>query len=231
MKLKVYQINNDLDVNNVHFIDYDSVVSNVDRIDPSIYKCVFEGTLDCKNLEDVFILLNTAHPVGYNGYSLSVSDVVEVVGDSEIENGAYYCDNFGFKQLKDFDTSKIEPICGHRMLVLEPHKEPYEMVIPAGLEPLQQAVGGYIECTYPFDDNAFIIGNDEAKLIGLEGNRRICGSIYAGNLLVAADDGCGETMDLTEEQIEKYAAQFKTPDEIPQEEVQNDIGYTIFGFC
>ena len=45
MKLKVYQINNDLDVNNVHFIDYDSVVSKVDRIDPSIYKCVFDGKM------------------------------------------------------------------------------------------------------------------------------------------------------------------------------------------
>lgn len=231
MKLKVYQIDSNLDTHGLHFASYDSTLNREHQIDPSIYKCVFDGKMECKDLEDVFVALNTEHPVGYNGYSLSVSDVIEVVGDSEIENGAYYCDNFGFKQLKEFDTSKIEPIHGHRMLVLEPHKKPYEMVIPDGLEPLQRAVGGYIECTYPFDDNAFIIGNEEAKLIGLEGNRRIGESIYAGNLLIAADDGCGGTQDLTDDQIEKYTAQFKTPDEISQEEVQNDIGYTIFGFC
>lgn len=231
MKLKIYQINNDHDTRGIHFVGYDSAISRDNQIDPSIYKCVFSGKMDCRDLEDVFAALNTNHPVGYNGYSLSVSDVIEIIGESEVEKGAYYCDNFGFKQLRDFDTSKIEPIHGHRMLVLEPHKEPYEMIIPNGLEPLQQAVGGYIECTYPFDDNAFIIGNEEAKLIGLEGNRRIGGSIYAGNLLIAADDGCGGTQDLTDAQIDKYTAQFKTPEEISPEEVQSDIGYTILGFC
>ena len=149
----------------------------------------------------------------------------------ELEDGScHFCDSFGFKELKDFDTSKVAPIVGHRMLVIEPHKAPYEMTIPDGLDSLQQAVKGYIEATYPFDDNAFIIGNEEAKLIGLEGNRRIGDSIYAGTILIVADDGQGGTTDLTDEQIGKYTEMFKTPEDISPEEVQGDLWFRVMGF-
>jgi hypothetical protein len=104
------------------------------------------------------------------------------------------------------------------------------MTIPDGLDPLQQAVKGYIEATYPFDDNAFIIGNEEAKLIGLEGNRRIGDSIYACTILIVADDGQGGTTDLTDEQIGKYTEMFKTPEDITPEEVQGDLWFRVMGF-
>ena len=225
MKIKVYQINPDLDRHGVLFRNYEAAMSSASQIDPSIYKTVFDGNVDAQDLEDVFAVLNFSQPVGYNGHSLSVSDIVEIEG-----SGHFYCDSFGFQELKDFDASKVEPINGYRMLVIEPHKEPYEMVIPEGLEPLQQAVGGWIECTYPFDDNTYVIGNEEAKLIGLEGNRRINGQIYAGTILIAGDDGEGGTMDLTDEQIQRYTEMFKTPEEITPEQVQNDIWYAFIGF-
>lgn len=225
MKIKVYQINPELDQHSTLFRSYDSAMKNAGKIDPSIYKTVFDGNVDAKDLEDVFAVLNFSQPVGYNGHSLSVSDIVEMEG-----GGCFYCDSFGFQELQDFDASKVAPIVGHRMLVIEPHKEPYEMVIPDGLEPLQQAVGGWIECTYPFDDNAYVISNEEAKLIGLEGNRRVNGGIYAGTMLIAGDDGEGGTMDLTDEQIQKYTEMFKTPEDITPEEVQNDIWYAFIGF-
>lgn len=225
MKIKVYQINPELDRYGVLFRNYEAAVSNAGRIDPSIYKTVFDGNVDAQDLEDVFAVLNFSQPVGYNGHSLSVSDIVEIEG-----GGHHYCDTFGFQELKDFDASRVEPINGYRMLVIEPHKEPYEMVIPEGLEPLQQAVGGWIECTYPFDDNTYVIGNEEAKLIGLDGNRRINGQIYAGTILIAGDDGEGGTMDLTDEQIQHYTEMFKTPEEITPEQVQNDIWYAFIGF-
>ena len=75
------------------------------------------------------------------------------------------------------------------MVIVEPHKPAYEALVEDSLESLQRAVKGYIEITYPFDDNAMVIGNEEAKLIGMEGNRRVNGSVYAGPLLIAADDG------------------------------------------
>lgn len=225
MKIKVFQVNPELDRYGTLFRSYDAAMKSAGQIDPGIYKTVFDGNVDAQDLEDVFAVLNFSQPVGYNGHSLSVSDIVEIEG-----GGHFYCDTFGFQELKDFDASKVEPINGYRMLVIEPHKEPYEMVIPEGLEPLQQAVGGWIECTYPFDDNTYVIGNEEAKLIGLDGNRRINGQIYAGTILIAGDDGEGGTMDLTDEQIQHYTEMFKNPEEITPEQVQNDIWYAFIGF-
>ena len=224
MKIKVFQVNPERDQHGTLFRSYDSAMKSAGQIDPSIYNTVFDGNVDAQDLEDVFAVLNFSQPVGYNGHSLSVSDIVEIEG-----SGCFYCDSFGFQELKDFDVSKVEPIKGYRMLVIEPHKEPYEMVIQEGLEPLQQAVGGWIECTYPFDDNTYVIGNEEAKLIGLDGNRRINGQIYAGTILIAGDDGEGGTMDLTDEQIRHYTDMFKTPETITPEEVQNDIWFAFVG--
>ncbi len=224
MKIKVYQIKEEQNEKNLLFMNYDFAMKH-GGVDPGKYTCVFDGKIDADNLEDVYTVCNTESPVGYNGHSMSVSDVVELADGS-----CHFCDSFGFKELDDFDTTKAAPIKGHRMLVIEPHKEPYEMVISNGLEPLQQAVRGYIECTYPFEDsNAFVIGNEEAKLIGLEGNRRIGGGIYVGNILIAADDGQGGTMDLTDEQIEKYTEMFQTPEDITPEEVQDDLWYEVIG--
>ena len=43
------------------------------------------------------------------------------------------------------------------VLVVEPMKAPYVKNIPNELEHLQQAVGGDIEMTYPFDDKVGIL--------------------------------------------------------------------------
>ena len=45
MKIKIHQINMDLDRHRIKFDDYDSAVKRAGRIDPSIYKTVFDGTL------------------------------------------------------------------------------------------------------------------------------------------------------------------------------------------
>lgn len=225
MKLKVYQINADIDKKNALFRNYESIMKDEGKVDASIYRCVFDGNINATDLEKVFEVLNTEHVVGYNGHSLSVSDIVDIEND-----GCYFCDSFGFKKLEGFDVSTIPPVIGYRMLVVEPRKEPYEMVIPTGLKPLQQAVNGLIECTYPFDDNTFVISNEEAKLIGMDGNRRINGEIYAGPFLIAGDNGCGGTVDLTDEQIEKYTNQFKIPEDISQDDVEESLRYFIIGF-
>ena len=39
-----------------------------------------------------------------------------------------------------------------KVLMVEPGKSPYETEIEGGLESLQDAVGGNIQATYPFDD-------------------------------------------------------------------------------
>lgn len=282
MKIKVFQIDSDLDRFQSKFLSHESAVKRSGRIDPSIYKTVFSGDVDCKNLEDVYALFNTDHPVSHQGHSLSVSDVVYIdpeavpktVGEITVHNsradvklrfddylaylskmdelrerdvdfeghdctgldipmydsGCFYCDSIGFKKLEDFDTEKCAPLKGHRMLVIEPGKHPYEAVIGGNYEDLVHAVGGGIECTYPFDDNAFIISNETSKIDGLPGNRHVNGGIYAGNMLIVGDDGAGGTTDLTDEQIRKYTDMFYEPEDISDEDVQNDMWFRIISF-
>ena len=74
------------------------------------------------------------------------------------------------------------------------------------------------------------ISNEEAKLIGMEGNRRLNGEIYAGPMLIVGDDGVGGTMDLTNEQIAKYTKMFERPEDISPEEVESSAGFGIYGF-
>jgi hypothetical protein len=232
MRIKVYQVNGDLDRHRTKFLGYDSVLKEAGRVDPSIYRTVFDGDVDCDNLEEVFELLNTSLPAAYQGHGLSVSDVVEVCNDQtgNTDPGFYFCDTIGFRNLAEFDSAKAEPLRGKKMVIVEPHKPAYEATVEDSLESLQREVGGYIEITYPFDDNAMIIGNEEAKLIGMEGNRRINGSVYAGPLLIAADDGEGGTTDLTDEQVEHYKQMFSIPEDISDDEVQADTGFVITGW-
>ena len=223
MKVRIYQINKELDTENALFMGFD-FAENHGGVDPSTYSCVFDGSLDFSDIEEVYALCNTGHPIGYNGHSFSVSDIVET------DDGCYFCDSIGFKKLAEFDSSKVEPLIGKRMLVIEPHKAPYEAVIPDKLESLQEAVSGYIEITYPFEDNAIVISNEESKLIGMDGNRRVNGQIYAGPMLISADDGSSGLTDLTDEPIAKYAGIFRHPEEISREEVENDTGFVFYSF-
>ena len=103
------------------------------------------------------------------------------------------------------------------VLVLEPEKAPYTKEIEDTLAALQQAVGGYIEATYPFKDDVALICNEEGKLNGLPFNRALRdedGKIYdivAGTFLIAGlrEDNFGS---LSSEQIEKYKEQFRQPE-------------------
>ena len=168
MKVRIYQINKALDTENALFMGIDFAEKH-GGVDPSTYRCVFDGSLDFSDIEEVYTLCNAEHPIGYYGHSLSVSDIVET------DDGCYFCDSIGFKKLADFDSGNAQPLIGKRMLIVEPYKAPYEAVIPDNLESLQDAVGGYIEITYPFEDNAVVISNEESKLIGMDGNRRVNG--------------------------------------------------------
>lgn len=113
-----------------------------------------------------------------------------------------------------------------RVVYVEPNKAPRVMEKPHTLEAEQNAVGGLIELVYN-DDNTAIVCNDEGKLIGMEGNRRLeNGTIIAGPFFVV-----GLTEDdfrsLTDEEVVKYMNQFAEPEQISQEEVESDMGFTI----
>lgn len=103
MKIRVYQIDMDKDINRIKFMSY--TFAKEKGINPSIYKRVFDGTIeDANSLEDVFTILNTQSVKGYTGHSLSMSDVVEIV-KSNGSSQCHFVDRIGFKTF-DFDTSK-----------------------------------------------------------------------------------------------------------------------------
>ena len=223
MRIKIYQINPDRDKNLVKFLQYKHLDNFQDTkdINAYIYDEVFNGEVDGDNLEEIFRQFNTeGHPL-HRGHSLSVSDVVVT------KDGAYYCDNIGFQKV-DFDEFLSQkPDNLMTVVYVEPHKAPYIAEIEHTLEAEQKAVGGLIEPIYLGD--VCLVGNEEAKLIGMEGNRRIGDgtSIIAGPFFI-----CGLTEDdfrgITAEEAEKYMMQFREPEEISREEVEADMGFTIY---
>ena len=155
--------------------------------------------------------------------NLTVSDVVVINGRASI------CQPRGFEDI-DFDVSKTQkPDNLMRVVYVEPNKPAYVADVEHTLEAEQKAVGGgLIQPVYLEDDNTCIICNEEAKLNGMEGNRRFGdgSSIIAGPFFV-----CGLTEDdfrsLTDEEVTKYMDKFAVPDQIGQDEVEADIGFTF----
>ncbi len=220
LRIKVFQINPDRDSEHRCF----ESLKPRQPIDPAIYDEVYSGPVPSIEPEMIFQQFNVDPPPLHRGRSMSVSDVVEV-------NGAYhYVNPVGFEQI-DFDTSLTQkPENLLRVVALVPNLPAYEAELGPDLKSMQRAVGGLIEVTYPFKDNAVILGNDEAKLIGMEGNRRIASQVYAGPLYIIGDNGDGEFCSLTDAQAEAYTEQFAQPEDISMEEVQADTGFTMYGF-
>ena len=227
MKIRLYQINPERDKDGIYLKSY----SPNNEPKASIYDEVFRGVVDCDDLEDVFTLFNTFPPMVHRGNAMSVSDVV-VVEDTDFAGkvNAYYCDAIGFKKI-DFDYMSIKPDPSKFMRVVyaEPGKEAYETYIGRDLQSMQKAVGdGFIEPIW-IEDDTCIIGNDSAKLIGMQGNRHINNghSVIAGPFFVCGDDGDIFT-DLSDSQTQKYLQEYKVPEIISQQEVENDMKFEVF---
>lgn len=109
-----------------------------------------------------------------------------------------------------------------KILLVEPCHAPRTAELDNTLEAMQQAVGGFIQAVYPFDEPVALICNEEGKLLGLPLNRCLrledTGEIYdviAGTFfLCAAPPGSEKFESLTEEQLARYAARFALPDSV-----------------
>jgi len=104
VKIRIYQINLSKDKDGVAFenLDFLKDYYGARKIDDcSIYDKVFEGEVECANLEEVYEKFNLDHPEGYKGRSLSVSDVVEVIDSPEIA-GVVRIGSDGERSFTDF---------------------------------------------------------------------------------------------------------------------------------
>jgi len=116
-----------------------------------------------------------------------------------------------------------------RVLIVEPYKEPYEKDIDNSLKSMQKIVGGLIEPVY-LDENTAIICNEEGKLMGLEGNRRVGRDIIAGTFFITGMNDEGEFESLTAEQLKVCKERFNEPEEISPEEVEDFICIEFYAF-
>ncbi len=219
MKIKIFQINTDRDVNNVKFAGYDSLEKwqGTTDIDASLYDEVFDGEVEASGLEGIYTIFNTQAVPFHRGQSLSMSDIVTT------EDGAFYCDRFGFQKV-DFDESLAhKPDNLLKVVYVEPHKS--AVIKEIDEEGFARAVEGSYERIYT-KDNCFFVCNQNAKFEGMEGNRTYNDGeeIIAGPFVVV---GRGENLSfrsLTDEEAERYMKRFAEPEEISQDEVQGNLG-------
>lgn len=120
-----------------------------------------------------------------------------------------------------------------KVLMVEPHKLPKVTMLDRNLDALQKAVSigaesqGLIEIM-PLENNVCLLCNEEGKLIGLEGNRRLGRDIIAGTFYICGNSKSGALCSLSEENIRKYTILFSLPETFTDEEVQACMLLNVF---
>lgn len=144
-----------------------------------------------------------------------------------VESGAFFCDSIGFKKITFDESQTQKPDNLLHVVYVEPNRPAYKAEVLNDLDHLQKAVGGLIEPIY-LEDGAILVCNDEAKLRGMAGNRRIGASVIAGPFFLCGESG-DDFCSLTDEEVKQYMERFAEPEEISQAEVQADMGFVIYG--
>ncbi|MDD4511206.1 MAG: YodL domain-containing protein [Oscillospiraceae bacterium] len=103
--VRIWQLKPDTNVYK-KFISLDETKKQFGAPDSADYRIAYDGQLGTNDLEVIFERCNINHPPGYNGHSLSISDVVELYDSTGSEY--HYCDHFGFKQIEFEPQSQAE---------------------------------------------------------------------------------------------------------------------------
>ena len=119
------------------------------------------------------------------------------------------------------------------VLMVEPHKRPTVTTLANDLTALQKAVSigadyqGLIEII-SIGDGDCILCNEEGKLIGLEGNRRVGSDIIAGVFYIMSEGEDGELVSLAEEKIQHYTQRFWEPEVFDSAEIEPAVHVWFF---
>ena len=223
MKINIYQIDPERDAKRLRFLNLETTrqVLHAHEPEASVYNKVFAGTVKCRNLEDVFVLFNSGRPEGFQGHSLSVSDVVEVEDAASITPGFYFCDCIGFKEIPFQPEQTVNvtvPQNTIQVVLVEPGKLARIAEVGTTLDAMQRTVGGDIEAYYPFEEQVCIVCNEEGKINGLPLNRAIrdadtgdIADIIAGTFFIC--DCSGESFgSLSKEQQKRYLEKYRLPE-------------------
>ena len=106
------------------------------------------------------------------------------------------------------------------ILLVSPGQQPKKTTIDDTLAAMQRTVGGPIQAIYPFEEPVALICHEEGKLLHLPLNRALrspdTGEIYdiiAGDFFLCAASPDSEHFEsLTDDQMERYAQIFRTPE-------------------
>jgi hypothetical protein len=110
------------------------------------------------------------------------------------------------------------------------------VVVPVGQEPyakeicndnstIQELVGGYFELVR-LSNRLLLLCDEEAKLKGCEGNRRIGSEIIAGQFIIVGDSG-EDFNSLDKYEVAAMIGRFRTPEHITPAEVEDSCKITF----
>ena len=120
-----------------------------------------------------------------------------------------------------------------KTLMVEPGKHPVVVILNNDLDSLQKAVSigadyqGLIEII-GIGSGDCILCNEEGKLIGLEGNRRLGSDIIAGVFYIMSEGEDGELVSLSEEKIKYYTEKFWEPGMFDSAEIKPSVHIWFF---
>ena len=120
-----------------------------------------------------------------------------------------------------------------KALMVEPGKHPVVTVLNDDLDSLQKAVSigadyqGLIEII-SIGNGDCVLCNEEGKLIGLEGNRRVDSDIIAGVFYIMSEGEDGDLVSLSEEKIKYYTEKFWEPEVFDSAEIEPSVHVWFF---
>ena len=119
------------------------------------------------------------------------------------------------------------------VLMVEPGQHPKVTTLTDDLDSLQKAVSigadyqGLIEFV-SLGNGDCIMCNEEGKLIGLEGNRRLGDDIIVGVFYVMSENDDGELVSLSERKIKHYTNIFWEPEVFDRAEIEATTSCRFF---
>ena len=220
MKVAIYQMNQERARDSPVLVDKGN---DIPTANAPVYDEVLNMETDWSDLTEIVgDLAVEGHPL-YRGKVPGQGDVFV------LEDRAYFYGWEGFFEVGFDQTQAMKPDNLLRVVYVEPNKPAVEAELDPDIKYLQKAVGGLIECVYN-GDGTILVCNDEGKLIGMEGNRRLGnGSIIAGPFFIVGDGG-EDFRSLTNQETERYLQRFAQPEQISQREVQADMGFVFYSF-
>lgn len=116
-----------------------------------------------------------------------------------------------------------------KILKIEPGKAPYEKEIDNKLEARQEEVQGDISCK-ELEDGCIAVVNENAKLIGMEPNRRYGSDIICGPFFLCGDGPMGTFISLPENLSQKYQDIFGKIEQFTGEEPELNPKITVIAW-